>query len=289
MSFSFVIESVISGLLLGGIFALLAVGFSLNWGTMMVLNMSHGAFAVLGAYIAYWLFAKAGLDPLFSLPLIAVLLFIFGGVIYHLIIRRVLKARDVIMGSMVATFGIVYVLVNVMSYIWTPDPRVLKPTYATASVFIGDIIISQGRLIGFAMAVLGVAVLYIFLHHTYTGKGVQATWQNPAGAVLVGVNPERVSLITFGLSIASAGIAGVAMAFIYSFYPSVEMHWMLYVFLVTIIGGVGSLFGAALAGLTIGFIIGISAAFLPFIWVNVLLFILLLIILLLKPEGLFAV
>jgi branched-chain amino acid transport system permease protein len=116
---------------------------------------------------------------------------------------------------------------------------------------------------------------------------VQATWQNPIGAALVGINPERVSLITFGLSIASAGVSGVAMAFVYAFYPSVQTVWTLFVFLVTIVGGVGSIIGTALAGLLIGFIIGLSAAFLPFVWVNVLLFALLLFILLFKPEGLF--
>jgi branched-chain amino acid transport system permease protein len=287
MSFGFVLESVINGLLLGGIFALLGVGFSLNWGTMSVLNMSHGAFAVLGAFIAYWLFTKTGVDPILSLPIVAALLFFIGGITYRLVIRRVLIARDVVMGSLVATFGIVYMLVNFMSYIWQPDPRVLKPGYTGASIFIGDIIVPQGRLIGFVMAVIGIAILYIFLHHTFTGKAVQATWQDPGGAVLVGINPDRVSLITFGLSLASAGVAGVAMAFIYAFYPAVEGIWMIYVFLVTIIGGVGSLLGAAFSGLIIGFIVGLSAAFLPFIWVNILLFVLLLIIVLFKPEGLF--
>ncbi len=107
------------------------------------------------------------------------------------------------------------------------------------------------------------------------------------GAFLVGINPEHVSLVTFGLSIASAGTAGVAMALIYAFYPSVQMVWTLFVFLVTIVGGVGSVVGTALAGLLIGFIIGVSGAFLPFVWVNVLLFALLLCILLFKPEGLF--
>jgi len=137
------------------------------------------------------------------------------------------------------------------------------------------------------MAIVAIALLYSFLQHTYTGKGVQATWQNPMGAALVGINPGHVSLITFGLSIASAGAAGVAMALIYAFYPSVQSVWTLFVFLVTIVGGVGSVIGTGLAGLLIGFIIGVSAAFLPFVWVNVLLFALLLAILLFKPEGLF--
>jgi branched-chain amino acid transport system permease protein len=103
----------------------------------------------------------------------------------------------------------------------------------------------------------------------------------------VGINPRRVSLITFGLSISSAGVAGVAMALIYAFYPSIQMVWTLFVFLVTIVGGVGSIIGTALAGLIVGFIIGLAGAFLPFVWVDALLFAMLLIILLVKPEGLF--
>jgi branched-chain amino acid transport system permease protein len=287
VSLSYIIESIISGLLLGGIYALLSVGFGLTWGTMKVLNISHAVFAVLGAFIAYWLFVKAELDPILSLPLLVVLMFLVGTLVYKLVIRRVMKARDVIMASMVATFGVAIVVENVMSYVWRPDPRILKPAYAGSSIFIGEMAISQGPLIGFAMAILSIALLYCFLHHTYTGKGVQATWQNPMGAALVGINPEHVSLITFALSIASAGVSGVAMAMIYAFYPSVQSVWTMFVFLVTIVGGVGSVVGTGLAGLLIGFIMGLCAAFLPFVWVNVLLFALLLAILLFKPEGLF--
>jgi branched-chain amino acid transport system permease protein len=287
MSISYILQSIISGILLGGIYALLSVGFGLTWGTMRVLNISHAVFAVLGAFIAYWFFVKGGLDPLLSLPLLVLLLFFIGGIFYRLVIRPVTKAKDVIMASMVATFGVAIVVENVMSYFWRPDPRILKPSYTGTSFFIGEMAISKGPLIGFAMAIVAIALLYSFLHHTYTGKAVQATWQNPMGAALVGINPGHVSLITFGLSIASAGAAGVAMALIYAFYPSVQSVWTLFVFLVTIVGGVGSVIGTGLAGLLIGFIIGVSAAFLPFVWVNVLLFALLLAILLFKPEGLF--
>jgi len=287
MSLSYVIESIISGLLLGGIYALLSVGFGLTWGTMKVLNISHAVFAVLGAFVAYWLFVKAGIDPILSLPLLVVILFLVGAILFRLVIRPVTRAHDVVMASMVATFGVAIVVENAMSYFWRPDPRILKPSYAGSSLFIGDVAISQGPLIGFIMAVCAISLLYWFLHHTYTGKGVRATWQNPVGAALAGINPEHVSLITFGLSIASAGVAGVAMAMLYAFYPSVQSVWTLFVFLVTIVGGVGSVIGTGLAGLLIGFIIGLCAAFLPFVWVNVLLFALLLVILLFKPEGLF--
>jgi branched-chain amino acid transport system permease protein len=280
-------QSVLSGLFLGGIYALLSVGFSLTWGSMKVLNISHAVFAVLGAYIAYWVFVLTGIDPLFSLPLVVVSLFVTGAVVYRFFIRPVNKAKDPVMATMVVTFGLSIVVENLMSYFWKPDPRILKPPYTGSSFFIGDVAISQGSLVGFALAALSITLLYLFLHNTFTGKAVQATWQNPTGAALVGVNTDRVSLVTFGLAIASAGVAGVAMAFIYAFYPSIQLLWTLFVFLVTILGGVGSVIGAALAGLIIGFIMGVSAAFLPFIWVNVLLFGLLLIMLLFRPAGLF--
>lgn len=286
MSVTHVLQSIISGLLLGGIYALLSVGFSLAWGAMKVMNISHAAFAVLGAYLAYWLFVLGKVDPLLSLPLVIVLLFMAGGIAYLICIRPVMKSRDPIMASMVATFGLSIVIENLMSLFWKPDSRILKPSYTGSSLFVGDIAVSQGFLFGFVMAVIAIALLYLFLHNSYTGKAVQATWQNPMGAALVGVNTERVSLIAFGLSIASAGVGGVAMAFIYAFYPSIQMLWTLFIFLVTIVGGVGSVMGAGIAGLIIGFITGISASFLPFIWVNVLLFGLLLLILLFRPTGL---
>jgi branched-chain amino acid transport system permease protein len=287
MSISYIIETIISGIMLGSIYALLSVGFGLTWGTMKVLNISHAVFAVLGAYIAYWLFTKAGVDPLLALPLLVVILFVLGGLAYRLVIRPVTRARDIIMSSMVVTFGLAIVVENIMSYMWRPDPRILKPSYTESSIFVGEMAIANGPLIGFSLAVVSIGLLYLFLHHTFTGKAVQATWQNPIGANLVGINPRRVSLITFGLSISSAGVAGVAMALIYAFYPSIQMVWTLFVFLVTIVGGVGSIIGTALAGLIVGFIIGLAGAFLPFVWVDALLFAMLLIILLVKPEGLF--
>ncbi len=287
MSFSYIVETVISGILFGGIYALLSSGFSLTWGTMKVLNISHAVFAVLGAFIAYWFFVKGGVDPLFSLPLLIIIMFLVGAIVFRLVIRTVIRGKDVIMASMVATFGVAVVVENLMSFFWRPDPRILKPPYTGSSFFIGEMAISKGPLIGFVIAMVAIFLLYAFLHRTYTGKAVQATWQNPMGAARVGINPEHVSLITFGLSIASAGTAGVAMALIYAFYPSVQGVWTLFVFMVTIVGGVGSVLGSAMAGLLVGFIIGVSGAFLPFVWVNVILFALLLLILLFKPEGLF--
>src|SRR5512139_2404194 len=160
MTLSYIFESIISGVLLGGIYALLSVGFGLTWGTMKVLNISHAAFAVLGAFVAYWILVKTGLDPVLSLPLLVVLLFLVGALVYKLVIRPVTRARDVTMASMVATFGLAIVVENAMSFFWKPDPRIMKPTYSGSSIFLGDMAISKSPLVGFAMAVCAIALLY---------------------------------------------------------------------------------------------------------------------------------
>jgi len=126
----------------------------------------------------------------------------------------------------------------------------------------------------------------LFLHNTRTGKAVRATWQDPEGAALQGIRLTKVSMIAFGLALASAGAGGVAMAFMYSFSPPLHNLWLIFLFLVVIVGGVGSIAGSAVAGLVIGVISGLSGAFFPEQWINVLLFGLLMLILLIRPEGL---
>lgn len=287
VSYTHLLQSLLSGVFLGGIFALLTVGFTLSWGIMKVLNLSHAVFAVLAAYISYWLLRGTGLDPLFSLVPIVVLFFLGGTILYRFLIAPLGRARDIPMASTVLTFGLAIVVENSMAYVWKPDARVLKTAYIGASFPLGELLVPLGPLLGFLLALAGIGLIYLFLHNTYTGKAVQATWQDPEGAALVGISLGRVSVITFGLALASAGAAGVALAFLYTFYPTVHYIWLLFVFLVAILGGVGSVVGALAGGLVIGFIFAMAATFIPFVWVNAILFALLLLILLVRPRGLF--
>jgi branched-chain amino acid transport system permease protein len=169
----------------------------------------------------------------------------------------------------------------------SPDERLITTPYSSQSIFLGEIIIKISNLLGFVLSILGIGAIYLFLYHTHTGKAVRATWQEPEGAALQGIDLKRVSMIAFGLAIASAGAGGVAMAYMYSFNPPAHNLWLIFLFLVVIVGGVGSVLGSAIAGLLIGLITGLSGAFFPFQWINVLLFGLLMSILLVKPEGLF--
>jgi branched-chain amino acid transport system permease protein len=284
---SFILQSLVSGILMGGIYALMGVGFSLTWGVMRVINIAHAAFGVLAAYIAYWGLTKLGLDPLLSL-IITLPCFFFGGMaIYWVFIRPISKARETIVSSMVLTFGLAIVVENVMLWLWKADPRVLNPSYASQAIFLGEIALPIAQLIAFGMAGLGIFLLFLFLNHTHTGKAVQATWQDQEGAALMGINLQRVSQITFGLAIAAAGLGGVSMALMYTFDPPAHNFWLIYMFLVVIVGGVGSIPGTALGGLLLGIITGLCMAFVPYQWINVLTFALLVVTLLLRPQGLF--
>jgi branched-chain amino acid transport system permease protein len=282
-----IIQSMVSGLLMGGIFALFGVGFSLTWGVMKVINIAHAAFGILAAYIAYWGLTLYGLDPLLSLVFSLPLLFGTGLFIHRFLVRPITRSKEIVVASMILTFGLAIILENIMLAAWSPDERLITTSYSSKAIFIGEIIIKVSNLLAFLLSVLGIAALYLFLHRTRTGKAVRAAWQDPEGAALQGVNLERVSMIAFGLAVASAGAGGVAMAYMYSFNPPAHNLWLIFLFLVVIVGGVGSIIGSAIAGLIIGLITGLSGAFLPQQWINVLLFGLLMVLLLIKPQGLF--
>jgi branched-chain amino acid transport system permease protein len=282
-----ILQSMVSGLLMGGIFALFGVGFSLTWGVMKVINIAHAAFGILASYIAYWGLTLYGVDPILSLVLSLPLLFMTGLLVHRFLVQPITRSRDVVVASMILTFGLAIVLENLMLFAWSPDERLITTPYSSQAIFLGEIIIKVSNLLGFVLSMVGIAAIYLFLYRTRTGKAVRATWQDPEGAALQGINLKRVSMITFGLAIASAGAGGVAMAYMYSFSPPAQNLWLLFLFLVVIVGGVGSIIGSAIAGLLIGLITGLSGAFFPMEWINVLLFGLLMGILLIKPEGLF--
>lgn len=273
---------------MGSVYSLLGVGFSLTWGVMKVINISHAAFGLLGAFVAYTLLNWWGIDPILSVGITAPLLFLLACLVFRVLILPILHAREVIVPSMILTFGIAIILENVMLLIWSPDPRLLTTSYTSKAFVVGPFYFQYAPIAGFLMAVVGVALIHLFLKRTYTGKAVRAAWQQPDAAQLYGVNLKLISMVTFGLAVASAGAGGVAMALLYSFDPHAHNLWLVYLFLVVIVGGVGNVLGTAAAGVIIGIISGLSMVFLPYQWVNLLTFGLLMLILLFRPEGLFA-
>ncbi len=282
-----VLQSLLSGIMMGAVYALLGVGFSLSWGVMKVINIAHAAFGLIAAFIAYTLLNTWRIDPIVSLVFTTPFLFFAAAFLYRILINPITRAKEVIVSSMILTFGMAIILENLMLVIWGPDPRLLTTWYTSKVLIVGPFYFQYPRVAGFLMAMVGVLSIHFFLKKTYTGKAVRAAWQQSEAAQLCGVNLNWISMITFGLAVASAGAGGVAMAFLYSFEPHAHNLWLIHLFLVVIVGGVGNVLGTAAAGLLIGVITGLSLAFLPYQWVNILTFGLLMIVLVLRPQGLF--
>jgi len=282
-----IIQSLISGIMMGMVYALLGVGFSLTWGVMKVINIAHAAFGLLGAYLAYSLLEYYGVDPVVAAAGSAPLLFIVACGVYQLLIRPISRAKDVIVASMILTFGLAIILENIMVLAWKADPRVLTPAYASGALIVGSFYFQYPHLVGFGLSIIGITAIYLFLKNTYTGMAVRAAWQQPEAAQLHGVNLYRISMITFALAVSTAGAGGIGLALLYSFEPHSHNLWLIYLFLVVIVGGVGNIAGTALAGLIIGVITGLSMAFLPYQWVNLVTFGLLMVFLIFRPHGLF--
>ncbi len=287
INFVLITQSLISGVMMGMIYALLAVGFSLVWGVMHVVHISHAAFGLIGAYLAYTLLEAAGIDPTVSLLATVPLLFVTACVVYQVLIKPITRSRDIVVASMILTFGVAIILENLMVITWNADPRILTPTYASDALILGPFYLQYPHLVGFFMSLAGIAAVYLFLKKTYTGMAVRAAWQQPDAAQLYGVNLFRISMITFATSVATSGAGGVGLALLYSFEPHSHNLWLIYLFLIVIVGGVGNIAGTAVAGLIIGTITGLSMAFLPYQWVNLVTFGLLMIFLIFRPQGLF--
>ncbi len=281
------IQALIGGVIMGSVYALLGVGFSLVWGVMKVVHISHPTFGLLAAYLAYWLLKRFGMDPLLSLLISLPGLFLLGLVIYRLLVRPMRRARDIVVSSMIVTVGLSIIIQNLIMLIWSPDPRLLKPAYAGVVFTVGPFYLQAPHLIAFGLSLLGVTGLYLFLQKTLTGKAVRAAWQQPEAAQIHGISLSRISAVAFGLALATAALGGVALAFLYTFDPHAHNLWLIYLFLVVIVGGVGNLMGSAVAGVLIGMITGLGLAFLPYQWVNLITFGLLMVVLLVRPQGLF--
>lgn len=273
--------------MMGAVYALLGVGFSLTWGVMKVINIAHAAFGLVGAFVAYFLLHHWGLDPLVSLFVTVPFLFVTACLVYRILIVPIRRSKEIIVSSMILTFGVAIVLENLLLLLWGPEPRLLTTSYTTKVLIVGPFYFQYPWVAGFLMSVAGVSLIHLFLKKTYTGKAVRAAWQQPEASQLYGVNLNRISMIAFGLAVASAGAGGVALALLYSFEPHAHNLWLIYLFLVVIVGGVGNVLGTAAAGVIIGVITGLSLALLPYQWVNLLTFGLLMIILVFRPQGLF--
>jgi branched-chain amino acid transport system permease protein len=251
---------------------------------MGIVNVAHSAFIMLGSYFAFELFRRMGLDPIVAMALALPAFFALGITIYRSVITRVERAAQT--QGLVAMFGLMVLIENLAVIAWTTDSRVITASYTNSFVVVGSVVLAHVKLIAGALALALMLAMWWFLHFTLTGRAIRAMGQDRDAAVTLGVNVQQLSAVMFGLGTACAGAAGVLLAMIFPFTPSIQVQWLAWSFLVVILGGLGSVANTLLAGLVVGLIQTLSAALLPFDYVYLMLYVLLAVILFVRREGL---
>jgi branched-chain amino acid transport system permease protein len=272
------------GLVLGGIYALAAVGFSLIFGVLHVINLSHGILVLMGAYLALVIAELLHIDPLLTMPLVMIALFVVGYAYQRLLIQHAVDRSQ--FGSLLLTFGVGLMLHNIMIWVFSPDMKNITPTYAFASFKLGPINFDAVRVSCLIASLVLLSCLAALLNFSPLGRVIRATAQQTMAARLCGVNVRHVYALTFAVSAAFAGASGIVIGIILPFSPADEATWTLNAFIVVVLGGVGSPAGALVGGLLLGIVSTLTAQYIGPAFPNATMFLLLVLLLLVRPQGL---
>jgi branched-chain amino acid transport system permease protein len=278
-------QSVVNGLLLGGLFALIAIGLTLIWGVMRIINFAHGEFLMIAMYVTFFLVDKGGLDPYLSALITVPVLFFVGAAIFRVSIQPVLK--DPVMNQILLTLGLSLVLQNLALVLFEATPLFVQTPYTTINFKIGSVVVQLPKLIAFGGSILAAVVLWWFLQYTDMGRAIRAASQNREAATLMGIDVQRTYLVAFGIGSACVGLAAPLMISFYYTSPTVGLFFGLIAFVVVVLGGMGNFLGALVGGLIIGLTETVGAAILPGSLSRVLTFAIFVLVLLFKPEGIF--
>lgn len=278
------LQATVYGLLQGGLLALVAVGFSLVWGVMNVVNLAHGGFVILGAYVGWEMHQWFGLDPFLGMFVSAAVLFVVGYVLQRLLINLVINGPIFI--TLLLTFGLDLMIVQGMNLAFSADYRSIKTSYASESLALGSVQVPLGRLLAFSLAVGITLILVAFMNRTRTGMSILATGMDRGAARLMGIRARHVYGLTFGIAAALAGMAGAMIGTVGTFSPAAAASFTLMSFVVAVLGGLGNMYGALVGGLVIGLVQAWGGQYLPGTWVNALAFLVLIVVLIFRPTGL---
>ena len=281
-----VIQGLILGILTAGVYALMASGQTLIFGIMRVVNMAQGAMVILGAYLSYQLFTSLGIDPLLATPITTAVLFVIG-VAVQLVFLRPLHAGDRSQLSVLVTFAVALLVEGIMSVTWTTTDRAINTSYANTSWTVFGYQITLVRLWAFLLSLLALALLYLVLNRTRFGRAVRASVQNPESARLLGVESDRVAAIGYGLGTATAAAAGSVYGMLYPFNPNSHYDLISRLLSIVLLGGLGSIGGAVVGALVISVSSSVVAAAVSPIWSQMTFFVVLLLVLIIRPRGLF--
>lgn len=278
-----VLQNIINGLLLGGLYAGVALGFSLVWGVMNVINLAHGAFIMIGAYVTFWIYYFFKIDPFITIPFSMAFTFLLGYLVQRYIINLVVRAQ--VFMVFILTFGIEIFLMNLSNLICTADFRSVTPSYSGAGINLGGILVPYIRLAICFIALFLTYLLNLFLNKTKTGNAIKATSLDKEAAQLVGVHIGKIYTMTFALSAAVAGAAGSLIAIIVAISPYMGGVYTFKAALIACLGGLGSIPGVIAGGLVVGMAETMGSQFISPGYKEFIGFVLLVFILIMRPEG----
>ncbi len=278
------LQILVNGILKGGLYALMAIGMSLIWGVMDIINIAHGSFIMLGAFTTYWLFSLLGMDPFVSLIFSMAILFVLGYGVQKYLINYVIRAGAFI--TLILAFGIDIFIKNLALVSWTADVRMVQVAYGAANFSLGNwVTIPTIRLIAFLLVIAISIFFYYILNKTNLGRSIRATSQDLDAARLVGVNVARTYAITFGLGVGAAGAAGTLWSILFPISPMMGGELTLKSFVVVIIGGLGSMLGPIIGGLALGIAEAFGTDWFGSTYGNLISFSILVLVLIIKPKG----
>ena len=278
------LQQIVNGLLIGFIYSLIAIGLTLIWGVMNIVNFAHGDFLMLGMFISFWLYTLYGLDPIFSIPICTVALFVLGLLIYRWIVSKVMKGP--MLAQLVVTFGVSIFLANLAVYLWTPDFRLIDKPLLSGTWNIAGINLSVPKFVATIGSVIASLFVFLFMKKTKTGKAILATEMDREAALLMGINTDRINSLSFGLGAALVGIAGAFLSTYYYIYPQVGGTFGLIAFSIVALGGFGSIEGAFIAGIIVGLAQTLGGFIFDPAYKYAIVFLIYLIVVWIRPQGL---
>jgi branched-chain amino acid transport system permease protein len=279
------LDLLIKSLLLAGIYAAMAVGMTVIYGVMKIVNLAHAGFLMLGAYFAYEMFSRFHLDPILGAVLALPAFFLFGVAVHWLLVRWLPHSSTPTLSSLLLTFGLWLVLQNIAYKIYGNEDYSISTPRTFTSIQFGDISVATVSLIVFAAAVVSLIVLQIIFNWSWFGRSMRSLIQNPYAAQIVGVDDQKTARLTFGLGTAFAGFAGALLAMLYSFNPDFGRPFLLRSFVIIVLGGLESVSGVALGALVLALVETFSVQVLPASYQQAIAFALLVVVLVVMPKG----
>jgi branched-chain amino acid transport system permease protein len=278
------LQILINGVLLGGLYAVMALGLALVWGVLNIVNLAHGAFIMLGAYLSWHLYTYLGIDPFLGLPITAVVMFAFGYAMQRGLLNLVVKAP--MFNTLLITFGLEVVLTYLAQLAFSADFRTINPSYAGNSIQLGMVVLPLARLLAFGIAIILTLAMWLFLLHTRLGRAIRATAQNLVAARLYGVEPRHLYAMTFGIGIGLAGAAGGLYGTVSQINPYIGATLTAKSFAIAIIGGLDNPLGVIVGGLFLGIIESLAVLYIGATFADVASFGVLVLVLIVRPSGL---